>query len=454
MLPLALLAFSRLRPSAAALVITLGGVMFLPELVALSIPLIPPLGKNEITMLCVLVGSLAMARRDLKLARIGRGVDWFLWFGLLGGTGTILSNRDPIGLVKEILPGLTWHDGVRGFIGNCLWWILPFIFGRTFFRSREDGLLLLRGLAGSAVIYWPLVLIELRFSPQLHNWVYGFAQHDWLQVLREGGYRPMCFFAHGLALALFLFIATLSGWVLLRSSPRERPRWLKPATIALSLLFPFLKSLGSLVFLATGTVLVLFTRPRAQLRFALVFTAILCAYPMLRSNDWIPTQTLVDYSAQYSQDRAASLNYRFTYENEYLNRALERPWFGWGGGGRNRGVIDGASDGEWVILLGAQGYVGYYARFGLMLVSILLAMRQSKSLDLAQQRILGGVSLIVGFGALDLIFNGLWNILTLFYCGALAGLSQGMKRGDGRRPANAASLLLRHAILSKLRSNT
>ena len=44
----------------------------------------------------------------------------------------------------------------------------------------------------------PFVGIML-ISPQLHFMTYGFYQHEFTQVVRMGGYRPMVFLQHGIA---------------------------------------------------------------------------------------------------------------------------------------------------------------------------------------------------------------------------------------------------------------
>ena len=45
-----------------------------------------------------------------------------------------------------------------------------------------------RRSSSAASFMRPLCVIELRFSPQLHNWVYGYHQHDFVQTIRDGGY--------------------------------------------------------------------------------------------------------------------------------------------------------------------------------------------------------------------------------------------------------------------------
>jgi len=426
MLPLSLLAFGTLRPQVALLVSLLGGILFLPQRVYFDAPLIPPLGKNEVTTICILLSSITLNRGILRRFGFGRSIDIFWWLLLIGGIGTVVANPDSVAYGPQTIAGLTAHDMVAVPVTVILQWVLPFILGRAYFRSQSDGKILLRGLLLGGLVYLPFVLIEMRFSPQLHRWIYGFSPYDFGQMMREGGYRPVCFMEHGLALALFYFVATTAGWTLLRAFPKQRPAWIMPAAIGLLVFFPLIRSFGALLFVAISVLLIGITKPRTQVRVGLALTLVLCIYPMLKAKGWVPDEFFLNKVAQHNQLRAESLQYRFVNERLYLEKALERPFFGWGGYGRWRAYGAGASDGAWVITLGESGFWGYYGRFAMVLASCCLALRRLKGLDIAQQRILGGLSLIVGCCAFDLIPNGLWNMLTVFYCGALVGLAQGM----------------------------
>ena len=71
-------------------------------------------------------------------------------------------------------------------------------------------------LAGAGLIYSLFILFELRMSPNLHRWIYGFGQHGFSQHIRWGGYRPMVFMAAGLAVALFITNALMAAGALTR----------------------------------------------------------------------------------------------------------------------------------------------------------------------------------------------------------------------------------------------
>ncbi|MEZ4288411.1 MAG: hypothetical protein R3A47_09765 [Polyangiales bacterium] len=70
------------------------------------------------------------------------------------------------------------------------------------------------------MLYSLLQLVELRFSPQLHRWIYGYHQHNFVQTIRAGGYRPMVFMSHGLAVSLFTATAAMAAMGLYRARIR------------------------------------------------------------------------------------------------------------------------------------------------------------------------------------------------------------------------------------------
>jgi hypothetical protein len=69
--------------------------------------------------------------------------------------------------------------------------------------------------------YMPLCLLEVRLSPQLHTWIFGYHQHSFGQSLRFGGFRPVVFMDHGLMVGLWMTMATLAGFWLWRSRSPE-----------------------------------------------------------------------------------------------------------------------------------------------------------------------------------------------------------------------------------------
>ena len=69
-------------------------------------------------------------------------------------------------------------------------------------------------------------------------------------------------------------------------------------------------------------------------------------------------------------------SFRMDMENILMKKALEQPFFGWGGWGRNRVIDDEdnditVTDGLWIMVLGTNGIVGLLALAGVLLLPIL-----------------------------------------------------------------------------------
>lgn len=440
-IPATVLAFSTLRPTRAALAVLFGSLLFLPELVSFDAPLVPAMDKHSIPALCVIIAVLITAGERLRKARPGRGMDLFMLAFVPSVVGTVLTNPDPLVYGSTVLEGLTPKDILSDGIYILLRWYIPYLLGRALFRSAEDARDLLRALTIGGILYLPFIIVELRFSPQWHNWIYGFGQHSFLQTMRSGGYRPMVFMAHGLSLSLFMWAALVSAWALSRAKvtlfgiPTSVVAWV------FTLLFPLLKSLGALIYALIAVPFGRFVSPRGQLRLATLLALIVAVYPIWRTSDAFPRETLVNMAASINPERAESLDFRFMNEENLAAKALERPLFGWGHYGRSRiwapwGQDISVTDGEWLLLLGPRGIFGFIVYFGALLIPIVLARKSLARLGRKEQELLACVTLLAAFYALDLLPNGAFNSLPLLLSGAVTGLSQGMltERSRGLNP--------------------
>lgn len=436
--PFAILAVATQRLTRAVLLVTLGSLLFLPEKVEFDAPLIPPMDKESLPALCLMIGLLVAGRERIRIAKIGRGIDWVLALALLVTVGTVLTNRDALRYGETVLPGYTNKDLFSEAVRTVLVWAIPFLLGRTLFRTAEDARDLLGGVAIGGILYAPFILVELRMSPQWHNWIYGFQQHSFGQTIRDGGYRPMVFMAHGLAMALFLWAAGHAAWTLAKARRAIFGISARPFAVGLSVLLALVNSLGALVYGVVSYPLSWFLRPKAQLRFAALIALVVALYPALRATGTFPRQELVDLAARVSQHRAQSLDFRFLNEELLIDKALERPYFGWGSFGRNR-YYDAerydrsVTDGGWILVLGIRGVVGFAVYFSLLLLPVWNALRRVDRVPRADQPLLAGAAVIAAIYTLDLLPNGFFNTLPVFFSGAVMGLSQGMVDAGSRR---------------------
>jgi hypothetical protein len=438
--PAAAVAFALMRPALAAATVLLGAALLLPERVGFDLPGIPPVDKYGVGSLCALLGAAVTSSRRLRLSRPGRGIDVFAWLLLLGSFGTSHFNADPLVYGPTVLPALTTYDALSGAVRTAFNWVAPFFIGRALFKTDEDLRALMVAVVIAALLYSPLVLFELRFSPQLHRLLYGFHQHDFIQTVRAGGWRPMVFVYHGLVLAMFILVAALAAVGLRRG--RMRLPLAIPTGLAvgwLSLLLVVVRSAGALV---SGLVLIpcaLFLQARSQVRIAKWLGLVVIGYPALRASGLFPTESLVTFFARFSPDRADSLGFRFEHEDALVQKALERWLFGWGGFGRNRiytewGSDISVTDGFWIIELGSGGLVGFVGIFGLLLAPIWLGARRVRRLPPGPTKLLlAALTLIVATHAVDLLPNGLNSTIPLFFAGALAGLASGLDPRHARR---------------------
>ena len=55
------------------------------------------------------------------------------------------------------------------------------------------------------------MLFEIRMSPQLHRWLYGYYPFGFITQMRYGGFRPSVFMENGLVCAFFAMTAMVAA---------------------------------------------------------------------------------------------------------------------------------------------------------------------------------------------------------------------------------------------------
>jgi hypothetical protein len=427
-IPLSIGTFFFMRPLQAALVVALGADMFLPEGPTLKIPYFPLIDKHNLPYLCIWIGCLLKHRK--LVTRLPREETWFLVLTLLalvGGAGTGLTNGDsfPSGESGLVARAMSFKDGMSLSIETFINCSLAFYLGYVLSRGKEGLEKVLVGLGIAGLIYCPFAIFEMRFSPQLHGWVYGYGVGGWEMVQRWGGFRPTLFMPHGLMVARFLLGSTLALFVL-----AERRKKLFGFPIRLLAWFHFVvlvlcRSTGAILLAVVGIVLIRVLKPRKQLLVAALLAAVTVLYPLLRSLDLFPTKLILDASGELQADRRDSLAFRLRNEDILLAHARERIIFGWGSYGRNR-VYDKSgrdmtiTDGHWIIVLGIVGLVGFLAEFGTLTYPILWARRKlRKSAPPPDMPYVAGFAIVLALQVVDLIPNGMWCYYPHFLAGVL-----------------------------------
>jgi O-antigen ligase len=159
-----------------------------------------------------------------------------------------------------------------------------------------------------------------------------------------------------------------------------------------------------------------------------------------------------------SVERARSLEYRLRNENILAEKALQRPFFGWGGYGRSaiygeRGKVS-VTDGIWIIMLGKSGLVGLGSFLAMYMVPLLLFDRRFPSRSWSRPDIAPGaaVATVILMSLINNVPNATMNPLVHLAIGGTAAFSS-VKSGRRRkrRPESPSGA---HESLAKRASGT
>jgi hypothetical protein len=332
---LALWLYRTQRASIATLWTILGAQLWLPVGAVVKIgPMIPALDKTSIPNLSALVGCALVGRQARFLsARFGLA-EILLLMSAIGPFITSELNGDDIIVGHTFLPSVGHYEALSAAV-NQLLFLLPFLLGRQILRTETENADILRVLVIAGLIYSLPILFEIRMSPQLHLWLYGYLT-AFATEIRDNGFRPVVFMGNGLLVAFFMMTTAVAAGALWRARIHVQRLPSGGVTAYLSVILFFCKSLGAISYGAALVPLVRLAKPQLQIRVALALASIALLYPVLRAADLVPTGPMVEFATSADADRAKSLQFRFDQEQQLLNHASERFLFGWGRFGRNR----------------------------------------------------------------------------------------------------------------------
>lgn len=415
------------RPSSRTVLgLYIGGFLFLP-VASLDLPLFS--NFNKITAIALSVAAGIVLFDSKRLARFApRWTDLPVLVFCLCPLATSFTNG--LGLKNAVASAL--HESVT--------YGLPYLTGRLYFQGLKGQRLLAIGIFVGGLVYVPLCLFEMRFSPQLHRLTYGYHQHEFVQTIRYGGFRPMVFLNHGLMLGLWMAMASLVGVLLWRAGTIKRVfgtpmSVLVPILVATTVLC---RSTGALLLFALGLGLLVTVRwTRSAVPIACL-VAIPVLYVGVRASDvWSGAQA-VELARAFGEERAQSIQFRFDAEDVLVRRALEQPVFGWGGFGRSL-LRDGASDsssphvvvdGLWILIFGMYGAVGLAALLGAFLVPMVAACRRLPPRTWRDPRVqpVGLCCVVGGLFLADCLMNALVNPIYFLVLGGLASVATASRK--------------------------
>ena len=391
----------------------LGGHMFLAVKTVVDLPLLPPLGKESVPALAALIGCRFVAKKRISVLGQPSLVRWLLLLFIVTPFVTTVLNRDAIFISGLILPPMGHYDALSVIVRQSIC-IIPFFLGRQLFRGYQDQLLMFRGLVIAGLFYSLLMLFEVRMSPQLHTWIYGYFPHSFIQQIRFGGFRPVVFMGHGLLVSFFAAVTVIAASAFWQIKIKVRQFSPSAVTFYLLLVLALCKSIASIVYGFAGFLLIKMTSPKTQLRVARILVLIALLYPVMNTMNNFQHQKMLmaDWVASINPDRGQSLAFRFNNEHELLEHASKRFFFGWGTWGRNR-IYDkdlskdiSVTDGRWIVTLGQFGWFGFIAEFGLMALPVFRAMSAFKFTMLEGERsILAAHALLVGVIMINQLLN-------------------------------------------------
>ena len=325
--------------------------------------------------------------------------------------------------------GLWLYEGLSEVLGAVVSWGVPDWIGRLYLGSLLGNRDLAVAIAVGGVVYVGFCLWEIRMSPRLHLQLYGIRQHQWGQVHRLGGYRPMVFMDHGLMVSFWMAVSTLiAGWLgYARSVARLGPVPVGAAFMALLATTVLCKSAGALALLLLGGG-ALFLSTASAWRWVLVGLALLPAvYGVGRVSGAFKGEQLVAVAAAVSDERAASLDFRLKSEKLLIERALEQPILGWGGYSRSA-VLDpdtdkylAVQDGLWIAVLGEGGFVRliFYLLLGALPVLLALGAIGQGPISSPGLAPLAVLAVVLALYTVDCLFNAMINPVYMLIAGSI-----------------------------------
>ncbi|MFH1111381.1 MAG: O-antigen ligase domain-containing protein [Planctomycetota bacterium] len=329
--------------------------------------------------------------------------------------------------------GLGVYDGFSAVAEHLIMWGAPYYIGRVYFTDFRALKELAVFLVVGGLIYVPFCLWEIRMSPNLAWYIYGLPGSgiEYAGEFGKWGSRPRVFMGTGLAVGMFMTVASLVGmWLWTTRNLRRLWLFSGGSLVALLVLVTIgCKNMAALSLLVFG-LLVLFSARRARTALP-VYLLLLAApaYTLLRASGTWSGEPLVSASSRVHSRRGESLQFRLENEDILIEKALERPVFGWGRWGRARVYAEddtdlSVTDGLWIIALGSTGTVGLAAMLSAHLAPLLMFVRRYP-VQLWHDRTLAPtavLAVVAGLYSIDNLLNHMFNPLFIIAAGGILGV--------------------------------
>ncbi len=380
----------------------------------IDLPGLPDYTKMSATVLGVMLGMTLFDQSRVASIR-------FRWFDLaplswcLGAPlAAILNNDGP-------------YEAASSLLQQSFSWGFPYLIGRVYLTDAESIRELVEAILVGTLCYVPLCLFEIRFSPVLAPWIYGYTRWD---GVRYGGFRPRVFLIHGLELGIWMTNASLLACVLwsTRAVASIGGLSIRITTLAILGTTILCKSTGALILLAFGLLIYFATKRIGKSWLIWATLAVAPFYCLARGTQAWSGRELVTYATSaFGADRAQSLEFRLDMEDLLIAHAHGRLWFGWGGFGRNLvtnklGAPITVPDGYWIITFGIHGLVGLTSTLAMFLLPMALTLRRFPPSTWSDPRVspIVAQALVLTITMIDFLSNTMLNPI---YALAIAGIA-------------------------------
>ena len=341
-------------------------------------------------------------------------------------------------MLSALSAGWGAYEGFSGIVTQSISWGMPYLVGRLYFCTPDDIRFLSIAVVVSGIVYAPLCWFEMRFSPQLHTWIYGFHQHDFSQTKRGGGWRPTVFMQHGLMVSVWMctaaLLATWMAWTRATPTLFRLPMWLWAITLLLTAVL--CRSTGATLLMLAATALLAATWLLRTQLMLVILILIPVGYVSLRTvGGWDAREIDKLAFTVFNEERAGSLRMRLQSETQTWILLRDSTIFGRGrfdfvnqqvSEEFERGIVP---DSYWIIVTGVYGLFGLTVFFLLIclppITSLLSLPRYSLRSPVAAPII--GVSTVLGVYVLDCLVNAMLNPIFTMIAGGLVSTAASLR---------------------------
>jgi tetratricopeptide (TPR) repeat protein len=417
-IPLVLVLFT-LMPVRRAVVASATGAWLLLPPIGIDLPGLPVYDKAAAATVGIMVATVLFQPHRLMGFRLR-------WFDLPMVAWCICP------FFSSVLNDLGTYDGMSMVVRQLSSWFFPYLVGRLYLTDCEGLGELAQAMVVAGVCLIPFCFLEIRLSPVMSKWVYGFGGQGAFEGTRYGFYRPRVFFGSGLELGLWMNAVSLVGWWLWRTGQLNRWWPGSGGIICAALLFTTVacRSTGATALLLGGMT-ALWICHRTGTKWAM--WALLMAAPLycfVRVNDlWSGASAVELVRIITTEERAHSLQYRLDNEDLLIAKGLLQPWFGWGGWGRNFVYDDwnrqlSIIDGMWMLAFGSFGMVGLLSMVTALLLPAVLFLKRFAVSQWNQPSLapVAAIAVVIDLCMLDSLFNGMLNVLYIIATGGLMNI--------------------------------